>query len=349
MSSTLGSSTYTGWKRRSSAASFSTCLRYSSRVVAPIMCSSPRASIGLSMLPASMLPSAAPAPTTVCSSSTNSRIRPSAAFTSASTACRRSSNSPRYFAPATSRPMSRAKTVRSRSPSGHVAVGDPLGQALDDRGLADAGVADEHRVVLGLAGQDLDHATDLGVAADHRVPLPGTSGRDQVLPVLGQRLVGALRGGRADALVAAHRGELAEERVAGDAVPGQHPTGRAALGFGDHGHQQVLDGDVLVGEPPGLLLGLVEERGQPRRDHDLALRGAAGAGRARHALQLGLDVGASAGPRRRPSRRAAAAPARRAGRAARAAGAARRPRRGRPGSRRPAPRQWPAGISGSAG
>ena len=85
--------------------------------------------------------------------------------------------------------------------------------------------------------------------------------------------------------------ELAEERVAGDAVPGQHPPGRAALGFGDHGHQQVLDGDVLVVQPPGLLLGLVEQRGQPRRDHDLARRGAAGAGRARDAPQLGLDVG----------------------------------------------------------
>ena len=101
-SSTDGSSTSTGWKRRSRAASFSMCLRYSSSVVAPIMCSSPRASIGLSMLPASIAPSAAPAPTTVCSSSTNSRIRPSAALTSLSTALSRSSNSPRYFAPATS-------------------------------------------------------------------------------------------------------------------------------------------------------------------------------------------------------------------------------------------------------
>jgi hypothetical protein len=59
----------TGWKRRSSAASFSMCSRYSSSVVAPTMRSSPRASIGLSMLPASIAPSAAPAPTTVCSSS----------------------------------------------------------------------------------------------------------------------------------------------------------------------------------------------------------------------------------------------------------------------------------------
>ena len=118
VSSTLGSSTSTGWKRRSSAASFSMYLRYSVSVVAPIMCSSPRASIGLSMLPASIAPSAAPAPTTVCSSSTNSRIRPSAALTSASTALSRSSNSPRYFAPATSDPISNAKIVLSRSPSG---------------------------------------------------------------------------------------------------------------------------------------------------------------------------------------------------------------------------------------
>jgi hypothetical protein len=38
-------------------------LRYSSSVVAPMQCSSPRASAGLSMLPASIAPSALPAPT----------------------------------------------------------------------------------------------------------------------------------------------------------------------------------------------------------------------------------------------------------------------------------------------
>ena len=40
-------------------------LRYSSRVVAPIVCSSPRASIGFRILAASIAPSAAPAPTSV--------------------------------------------------------------------------------------------------------------------------------------------------------------------------------------------------------------------------------------------------------------------------------------------
>ena len=49
-------------------------LRYSSSVVAPTQCSSPRASAGFSMLPASIAPSALPAPTMVCSSSMNRMI-----------------------------------------------------------------------------------------------------------------------------------------------------------------------------------------------------------------------------------------------------------------------------------
>ena len=109
VSSTDGWLTKTCWNRRSRAASFSMYLRYSSSVVAPIMRSSPRASIGLSMLPASMAPSPlAPAPTTVCSSSMNVMICPSLPLISSRTALRRSSNSPRYLAPATIEPMSSA-------------------------------------------------------------------------------------------------------------------------------------------------------------------------------------------------------------------------------------------------
>ena len=106
VSSTDGSLTKTGWKRRASAASFSICLRYSSSVVAPTQCSSPRARAGFSMLEASIAPSALPAPISVCSSSMNRMISPAAAVISPSTAFSRSSNSPRYFAPATSEPRS---------------------------------------------------------------------------------------------------------------------------------------------------------------------------------------------------------------------------------------------------
>ncbi len=90
----VGSSTLTGWKRRSSAASFSKCLRYSSSVVAPMVCSSPRASIGLRMLAASIAPSAAPAPTSVWISSMNRTMSPRVLI-SLSTFLRRSSKSPR--------------------------------------------------------------------------------------------------------------------------------------------------------------------------------------------------------------------------------------------------------------
>ena len=70
------------------------------------------------MLPASIAPSAAPAPTMVCSSSTNVITSPAASVISLSTAFSRSSNSPRYFAPAIIEPMSRAIRRLSLRPSG---------------------------------------------------------------------------------------------------------------------------------------------------------------------------------------------------------------------------------------
>ncbi len=118
MSASVGSPTLTGWKRRSRAASFSMCLRYSSSVVAPTARSSPRASIGFSRLAASTAPSAAPAPTIVCSSSMKRTIWPSASLISARTALSRSSNSPRYLEPASRPPTSSAITFLPRRDSG---------------------------------------------------------------------------------------------------------------------------------------------------------------------------------------------------------------------------------------
>ena len=53
----------------------------------------------------------------------------------------------------------------------HFAVDDALGQPFGDRGLADAGFADEQRIVLLPAAQHLDGAVDLGIASDHRIDL----------------------------------------------------------------------------------------------------------------------------------------------------------------------------------
>src|SRR3954447_1031851 len=52
-----------------------------------------------------------------------------------------------------------------------LARGDALGEAFDDGGLADAGLANEHRVVLRAAREDLHDPLDLGLAADDRIQL----------------------------------------------------------------------------------------------------------------------------------------------------------------------------------
>ncbi len=117
VSSTVGGSTTTVWNRRSRAPSFSIYFRYSLSVDAPTHCSSPRASAGLSMLEASMAPSAAPAPTSVCSSSMNRMICLFCAI-SFITALSRSSNWPRYLVPAITAAMSSESTRWSRRTSG---------------------------------------------------------------------------------------------------------------------------------------------------------------------------------------------------------------------------------------
>ena len=93
------------------------CFLYSSRLVAPIICTSPLASAGFSMLAASTLPSLAPAPTIVCSSSIKSMVCPSAR-SSAMALFMRSSNSPLYFVPAIMLPRSRVTILLSRRSSG---------------------------------------------------------------------------------------------------------------------------------------------------------------------------------------------------------------------------------------
>jgi hypothetical protein len=71
---------------------------------------------------------------------------------------------------------------------GHFAVDDALRQSFDNRGLAHAGLADQHRIVLGAALQHLDGAADFLVAADHRIELAAFGTRGQVDGVFLQRL-----------------------------------------------------------------------------------------------------------------------------------------------------------------
>ena len=74
----------------------------------------------------------------------------------------------------------------------HVAVDDAQRQAFDDRGLADAGFADEHGVVLRAAREHLDGAADFFVAADDGIEFARARRFGQIAGVFLQRVVALL-------------------------------------------------------------------------------------------------------------------------------------------------------------
>ena len=145
---------------------------------------------------------------------------------------------------------------------GHVAADDALGQAFDDGGLADAGLADQHRIVLGAPGQDLDHAPDLLVAADHRIELVLLGRFGQVAAVLFERFVGGFGILRGDALRSANFLKHAHQAVAGDAEILEDF-------FVGGGQDDVLDRNVLVLETLGFVLRPRHQLLQPGGDVDL--------------------------------------------------------------------------------
>src|SRR5204863_1477888 len=105
-----------------------------------------------------------------------------------------------------------------------LAVRDALREALDDGGLADAGLADEHGVVLRAAREDLHDPLDLGLATDDGVELA----------------VGGELGEVAAELVEQLRGLLALARRAG-AGGGALSTLTAAAGARQHADDLVAD------------------------------------------------------------------------------------------------------------
>ena len=158
---------------------------------------------------------------------------------------------------------------------GDVAVGDPLREALDDGGLADAGLADQHRVVLRAARQDLHHALDLGLAADDRVELALGGELGQVAAELVEQLRGLLALARGLALLAAAAGtrQHADDLVADllrVGVEVEQDAGRDALVLAHEPEQDVLGADVVVAEAERLAQGQLEDLLGAGRERDLA-------------------------------------------------------------------------------
>ena len=153
---------------------------------------------------------------------------------------------------------------------GNVAAHDAAGESFDDGGFADAGFADQDRVVLGAARQDLDHAADLVVTADHRVEFVLHRHQSEVAGILLQRLKGVFRIGGGDPLVAADALQGLQYLVGGEPGLGQQLI-RGAAGRLEHRQQQVFDADVFILHGFGLLGGIDQQCAEFARLVDLLL------------------------------------------------------------------------------
>ena len=136
--------------------------------MAPMILTSPRASTDFNTFAASAgAPSAEPAPIIVCASSTN-RMRFGRSLTSRMTFCMRSSNIPRSMVPATIAFICRLINVTITEPWRHSVwlELEAMREPFDDRGLADARLANEHHGVRPLAmTEDLQDLLNLLVTA----------------------------------------------------------------------------------------------------------------------------------------------------------------------------------------
>ena len=147
----------------------------------------------------------------------------------------------------------------------HFAVDDALREALDDRGLADARLADQHGVVLRAPLQHLDGAADLLVAADDRIELALLGALGEIDGVLLQRLAAVLgvRVARLSRRRALPRSPSRRRRAR---RPRLCSTFSSAPVLERREHEE-LAGDVLVAALLRELVGDVEQavRGRSRR------------------------------------------------------------------------------------
>ena len=132
----------------------------------------------------------------------------------------------------------------------HVPAHNTQCQAFRNSGFADAGFADQHRIVLRLAGQNTDDVSNLVVAADHRVELMVLCKFNQILAVFGERVIGFLRRVAGHAGVAAHAGQRGQEGVLLNAKALEDIL-HGVVGPVQNRKHDMLDGNILVLHPVG--------------------------------------------------------------------------------------------------
>ena len=220
--------------------------------------SSPRARAGFSMLDASIAPSAAPAPTSVCSSSMKRMICPCESSISFRTAFKRSSNSPRYLAPASIDPRSREITRLFFQTFGHVAGNNALREAFDDSGLADARFADEDGIIFRAAGKDLDDAANFFISSNDRIKLAATRLFGQVASIFVESLKLGFRILVGHFLRSTDNDQSFEDRVIGRAVTSENLLRDISLEVRDR-EKQVLGRNVFIFEVGCFFESLVQQ------------------------------------------------------------------------------------------
>ncbi len=152
----------------------------------------------------------------------------------------------------------------------HVAVDDALRQPFDDRRLADAGLAYQHRVVLRPAAKDLNDAVDLSLSSNQRIEFAFEGGFCKVAAEFEQ-----VRSLFAGVGVALHVG-LSHEVLADVGKPQPalvEDFGGDRILFAQQSEQQVLGADVAIAEPLGLFGGEGQHAFGLARKRQVDLRG----------------------------------------------------------------------------
>ena len=176
----------------------------------------------------------------------------------------------------------------------HLLGDDRLRQPFEDGGFADAGLADQDRVVLGPPAEHLDHAFDFVRAPDHRVEFAlrreigqvapeGVQGVQPLLAALLRSALAALllrREVRRFGLVVIVFGQVVRVERLDDRLPHlveihvqilQYPRG-GAFAFAQDREQQVLGADEVVVHRLRLGCGQHQNALEPRRQRQRPVR-----------------------------------------------------------------------------
>ena len=154
------------------------------------------------------------------------------------------------------------------------AVDDALRKSFDNGGLSDAGIADQNRIVLGPAAEDLNDAIDFRIAADQRIENAVHRGLRQIARELAEQR----RFFRLDQRLAVDNrsSQFLADRVQTQSALVQDFRSNALL-FAQNSQQQVLGADMAMIQPLRFFggvgensLALVRKRQIDRRRHLLA-------------------------------------------------------------------------------